>query len=105
MDTSFLTFLSISVLVIATPGPDTALTVRNALVGGRRAGVFTALGVSVGQVVWAIATSVGVVALLLASEPLPSAQAPWCRLPHLPRHPVAALGVSSLASAKLGARR
>jgi len=70
MDTSFLTFLSISVLVIATPGPDTALTVRNALVGGRRAGVFTALGVSVGQVVWAIATSVGVVALLLASEPV-----------------------------------
>jgi len=48
MDTSFLTFLGISVLVIATPGPDTALTVRNALVGGRRAGIFTALGVSVG---------------------------------------------------------
>jgi threonine/homoserine/homoserine lactone efflux protein len=67
MGTSFLTFLGISALVIATPGPDTALTVRNALLGGRRAGIFTALGVSVGQVVWAVATSVGLVALLLAS--------------------------------------
>ena len=43
---------------------------RNALLGGRRVGIFTALGVSVGQVVWAIATSVGLVALLLASEPV-----------------------------------
>lgn len=49
MDTSFLTFLGISALVIASPGPDTALTVRNALLGGRRAGIFTALGVSVGD--------------------------------------------------------
>ena len=31
-------------VVIATPGPDTALTVRNALVGGRRGEIFTALG-------------------------------------------------------------
>ena len=70
MDTSFLTFLAISAVVIATPGPDTALTVRNALIGGRRGGLCTALGVSVGQLVWAVATSVGVVALLLASEPI-----------------------------------
>jgi threonine/homoserine/homoserine lactone efflux protein len=70
MNTSFLTFLGISALVIATPGPDTALTVRNTLLGGRRAGILTALGVSVGQVVWAVATSLGLVALLLASEPV-----------------------------------
>ena len=70
MDTAFLTFLGISALVIATPGPDPALTPRNALVGGRRVGIFTALGVSVGQVVWAITTSVGLVALLVASEPV-----------------------------------
>jgi threonine/homoserine/homoserine lactone efflux protein len=70
VDTSFLTFLAISAVVIATPGPDTALTVRNAFLGGRRGGLFTALGVSVGQLVWAVTTSVGVVALLLASEPV-----------------------------------
>src|SRR6185436_20003617 len=37
--------------------------------GGRRAGVFTALGVSTAQAVWALATSLGLAALLAASEP------------------------------------
>jgi threonine/homoserine/homoserine lactone efflux protein len=64
-----LAFLGVAVLVIVTPGPDTALTIRNALLGGRPAGIATALGVVSGQAVWALATSVGVVALLLASEP------------------------------------
>ena len=63
-------FLGISVLVIVTPGPDTAITIRNALVGGRAGGLATALGVSVGQAIWALATSAGIVALLVASEPL-----------------------------------
>jgi threonine/homoserine/homoserine lactone efflux protein len=62
-------FLGISALVIVTPGQDTALTIRNTLLGGRHAGVFTAAGVSAGQLVWAVATSVGLAALLIASEP------------------------------------
>jgi threonine/homoserine/homoserine lactone efflux protein len=62
-------FLGVAVLVIVTPGPDTALTIRNTLLGGRPAGVATAIGVVSGQAVWALATSVGLVALLLASEP------------------------------------
>ncbi len=70
MNGAFLAFLGISALVIVTPGPDTALTIRNALLGGRRGGVFTALGVAAGQAAWALATSAGVVALLVASEPL-----------------------------------
>jgi threonine/homoserine/homoserine lactone efflux protein len=55
--------------VIVTPGPDTALTIRNTLFGGRRGGVATAFGVVTGQAVWALATSAGIAALLLASEP------------------------------------
>jgi threonine/homoserine/homoserine lactone efflux protein len=55
--------------VIVTPGPDTALTIRNTLLSARRGGVFTALGVVTGQAVWAIATSAGIAALLVASEP------------------------------------
>jgi len=71
MDASALfTFLGLSIVVIATPGPDTALTVRNTLVGGRSAGFFTALGVSMGQLTWSIATSLGLVAVLLASKPI-----------------------------------
>jgi threonine/homoserine/homoserine lactone efflux protein len=62
-------FFGISVLVIVTPGQDTALTIRNSLIGGRMTGVFTALGVSAGQAVWALATSVGIAALIVAFEP------------------------------------
>jgi threonine/homoserine/homoserine lactone efflux protein len=64
-----LAFLGVAVVVIVTPGQDTALTVRNTLAGGRRAGVRTAIGVATGQAVWALAASVGVTALLVASEP------------------------------------
>jgi threonine/homoserine/homoserine lactone efflux protein len=38
------------------------------LLGGRRGGVFTAAGVATGQATWALATSAGVSALLVASE-------------------------------------
>ena len=62
-------FFGISVLVIVTPGQDTALTIRNSLLGGRRPGVFTALGVSAGQAAWALATSAGLAALIVAFEP------------------------------------
>jgi threonine/homoserine/homoserine lactone efflux protein len=62
-------FLGVAVLVIVTPGPDTALTIRNTLLGGRAGGIATAFGVVGGQAVWALATSLGVVALLVASEP------------------------------------
>jgi threonine/homoserine/homoserine lactone efflux protein len=63
-------FLGVSAIVICTPGQDTALTIRNSLLGGRGAGVFTALGVSTGQALWALATSAGLAALLVASEPV-----------------------------------
>jgi threonine/homoserine/homoserine lactone efflux protein len=68
--TSFLAFLGVSIIVIVTPGPDTAITIRNTLFGGRAGGIFTALGVASGQTIWALATSVGIVAILIASEPL-----------------------------------
>jgi threonine/homoserine/homoserine lactone efflux protein len=62
-------FLAVAVLVIVTPGPDTAVTIRSTLLGGRRAGVLTAFGVVSGQAVWTVAASAGVTALLVASEP------------------------------------
>jgi threonine/homoserine/homoserine lactone efflux protein len=62
-------FLAVSAIVIVTPGQDTALTIRNSLLGGRGAGLATALGVSAGQAVWTLAASAGLAALLVASEP------------------------------------
>jgi threonine/homoserine/homoserine lactone efflux protein len=65
----FAAFLGVSLVVIVTPGPDTALTIRNTLLGGRPAGFVTALGCVSGQACWTVAASAGVAALLVASEP------------------------------------
>jgi len=62
-------FFGVASVVIVTPGQDTALTIRNTLAGGRRSGVLTAVGVSCGQCAWTLLTSLGLAALLLASEP------------------------------------
>jgi len=63
-------FLVVAIVVIVTPGPDTALTIRNTLLGGRRPGVATAAGVATGQALWTLATSAGLAALIVASEPV-----------------------------------
>ncbi len=68
MDGSFAAFVGISAVVIMTPGQDTALTIRNTLLGGRPAGVATAVGVAVGQGGWTLAASLGLTAVLVASE-------------------------------------
>jgi threonine/homoserine/homoserine lactone efflux protein len=62
-------FLAVSAVVICTPGQDTALTIRSTLAGGRVAGIATAAGVALGQAVWTLAASAGIVTLLTASEP------------------------------------
>lgn len=62
-------YLGISALIIMTPGPDTALTIRNTLRGGRRGGVLTGLGVALGQAIWSLATSAGLTAALLTVRP------------------------------------
>lgn len=63
-------FFLVAAVVIVTPGQDTALTIRNTLAGARRAGVATAAGVSAGQALWTLATSVGLAAVIAASEPV-----------------------------------
>ena len=63
-------FLGVSAIVIVTPGQDTALTIRNTLLAGRSGGIATAAGVVSGQLVWALAASAGLSAVLLASAPL-----------------------------------
>ena len=67
MDVDFLPFLAISTLLILMPGPDTAVVTKNSLLGGRRSGVYAAVGVSMGLTVWTIAAALGIAALLQAS--------------------------------------
>jgi threonine/homoserine/homoserine lactone efflux protein len=63
-------FVLVAAVVICTPGPDTALTIRNTLVGGRGNGLRTAQGVAVGQALWTLAASAEVTALVAASQPV-----------------------------------
>ncbi len=70
MLTELAAFGAVSAVVICTPGQDTALTIRNTLLGGRRSGVTTAAGVAAGQAAWTLAASAGLVAILSASQPL-----------------------------------
>jgi threonine/homoserine/homoserine lactone efflux protein len=67
--TEALAYLGVCAVVICTPGPDTALTIRNSIIGGRRGGVLTAAGIASGQMVWTIAASVGIAGLIQASQP------------------------------------
>lgn len=46
------------------------MTLRNTLLGGRRAGTASAFGVGSGQVCWAAAASGGIAALLIAWQPV-----------------------------------
>jgi threonine/homoserine/homoserine lactone efflux protein len=67
IDGRFLAFVGVMAVLIMTPGPDTAMTIRNAIHGGRRAATLTALGVGAGSSAWAGAAAVGVGGLLAMS--------------------------------------
>lgn len=60
-------FLAVAILLVITPGPDMVLVGRNALLGGRRAALLTALGIEVGLLVWTGASVLGLAAVLSAS--------------------------------------
>jgi threonine/homoserine/homoserine lactone efflux protein len=60
-------FVIASLVLIALPGPDQALIMRNALVGGRIAGLRTMLGGATGLTLHAAAAALGVSALLATS--------------------------------------
>jgi threonine/homoserine/homoserine lactone efflux protein len=62
-----MTFAIAALVLIMLPGPDQALITRNALVGGRSAGLLTMFGGVLGVTVHASAAALGLSALLLAS--------------------------------------
>ncbi len=63
-DARFGVYLAVSTLLIVTPGPDTALVTRNALLAGRRAASFTTFGIGAGSIIWALASVFGIAVLL-----------------------------------------
>ncbi|AIY39486.1 Homoserine/homoserine lactone efflux protein [Collimonas arenae] len=65
---SWLSFIATSLLIILTPGQDMVLVISRTLSGGTRAGVVTAAGVSTGLLMHTVLATLGVGALLQASE-------------------------------------
>jgi threonine/homoserine/homoserine lactone efflux protein len=66
-DTRFAAYLAVATLLIVTPGPDTALVTRQALLAGRRTAAFTTLGIGAGSFMWALASVLGIAVLLQES--------------------------------------
>jgi threonine/homoserine/homoserine lactone efflux protein len=66
--TAILAFALVALLGVMTPGLDTMVVLRHALLGGRRVGIAVVLGISTGCLVWGAASTLGLTALLVASE-------------------------------------
>jgi threonine/homoserine/homoserine lactone efflux protein len=60
-------FVGVAAVVIVTPGVDMALVTRNGLLSGRRAAVGAAVGITVGNLFWTAAASLGLAAIVAAS--------------------------------------
>jgi threonine/homoserine/homoserine lactone efflux protein len=67
MHSQLLPFVGAAILIALTPGADTALVVRNALIAGAAPARRTALGTASGLMVWGAASACGVAAVLNAS--------------------------------------
>jgi threonine/homoserine/homoserine lactone efflux protein len=89
-------FLAFAMVLIVIPGPDFAVVTKNTLVGGRRRGRWTALGVSSSNLVQGTAAAFGLSALIVKVQPLFEA-IKWAGVAYL-----AYLGVQALRSARRG---
>lgn len=60
-------YLAVALVLVAVPGPNTALIVAHSLAGGRRAGLATVAGVELGTLVHTAAAALGLSAMLTRS--------------------------------------
>jgi RhtB (resistance to homoserine/threonine) family protein len=67
LDPQVLAFALVAAVVTVSPGADTLLVVRNALRGGRRDGILTAVGIGCGLYFHALLSAIGVSAVLAHS--------------------------------------
>ena len=64
------TFLVVVLAVVAVPGPDFVVTLRNTISGGHVAGAATAVGVGVASVIQGTLVSLGLGTLIVQSRPV-----------------------------------
>jgi threonine/homoserine/homoserine lactone efflux protein len=68
MEVISLIFVLTSVMIILIPGQDMVLVLSRSLVQGKKAGIITALGVSIGLIGHTLLAALGLGAILMASE-------------------------------------
>jgi RhtB (resistance to homoserine/threonine) family protein len=68
IDGRFVAWIAVAIVLIVTPGPDTALIIRNALRSGARSASLSALGIGTGSSIWAAVSVLGVAVLLESSD-------------------------------------
>lgn len=67
MHVHLIAFLGVATVLVITPGVDTALVTRNAVLHGQRQAVASALGVNLGIAVWTLASALGLAAVVRTS--------------------------------------
>lgn len=68
--TTYLSFLAFALVVVLVPGPDFAVVTSNTVRGGRRRGLWAAVGVGTSNAVQGTAAAAGLGAVIVRSEPL-----------------------------------
>ena len=99
VDPSLAAYVALTALLVVTPGASTAVVVRNALDGGRSAGLAAASGIATANTAWAIAAGIGITALV-TRLPVVFSAIRWAGAAYL-----AFLALSALYRATLGDRR
>jgi threonine/homoserine/homoserine lactone efflux protein len=66
----YLTFLLFALVVAVAPGPDSLLTLRTTVVGGRTRGLWTMLGIGVAGALQGVLAATGLGALIVHAEPV-----------------------------------
>ena len=66
--TQYLSFVALATVLAIAPGPDSLLTLRSTLIGGRRRGGWTAVGILVANIVQGVLAASGLGAILVHAE-------------------------------------
>lgn len=66
--TQYLSFVALAAVLAIAPGPDSLLTLRSTLLGGRRRGAWTAVGILVANIVQGVLAASGLGAILVHAE-------------------------------------
>ena len=67
---AYATFLTFATVVVLIPGPDFAVVTGNTVTGGRRRGMWSAVGVSTSNAIQGAAAVAGLGALIVRAQPV-----------------------------------